>query len=88
MRTAIIIAGGLVMLALFLLAARWLGDGNTKTLVLAAQIFIPVWAALAGINMWIGVSQAGYSVAEELPILLLIIAPPAAAAAFAWWKFS
>jgi len=88
MRTAIIITAGFVILGLFLLAARWIGGGNTKAMVLAAQVFIPMWAAFAGLNMWIGVSQAGYSVAEELPILLLIIAPPAAAAAFAWWKFS
>ena len=88
MRTAIIIIGGFVLLGIFLLAARWLGGGNAKTMVLAAQAFIPAWVALAGINMWIGVSQAGYSVGEELPILLLIVAPPAAAAAFAWWKYS
>ncbi len=88
MRTAIIIAGGFALLGLFLLAARWMGGGNAKAMVLATQVFIPVWVALAGVNMWIGVSQAGYSVAEELPILLLIVAPPAAAAAFAWWKLS
>lgn len=44
--------------------------------------------AAACINMWIGVAQAGYSVAEELPILSPIFAPPAVAAAFVWWKFS
>lgn len=88
MRTAIIIAGGFVLLGLFLLAARWMGGGNARAMVLAAQAFIPVWVALAGVNLWIGVSRAGYPVTEELPILLLIIAPPAAAAAFAWWKFS
>ena len=88
MRTAIIIAGGFLLLGAFLLVARWLGGADTKTLVVAAQVFIPIWLAAAGINMWIGVSQAGYSVAEELPILLLIFAPPAATAAFVWWKFS
>jgi hypothetical protein len=38
--------------------------------------------------MWIGVSRAGYSVAEELPIFLLIFALPAAGAGLAWWKLS
>jgi len=33
-------------------------------------------------------TDAGYSVAEELPIFLVIFALPAAAAAFVWWKFS
>jgi hypothetical protein len=88
MRTAIIIVGGFVLLGIFLLVGRWLGGASTKTMVIAAQVFIPIWLAAAGINMWIGVSQAGYSVAEELPILLLIFAPPAAAAAFVWWKFA
>jgi hypothetical protein len=87
-RTAAIIAAGFVLLGLFLLVARWIDGADTKTTVVAAQVFIPVWLAAAGINMWIGVSQAGYSVAEELPILLLIFAPPAAAAAFVWWNFS
>lgn len=54
----------------------------------AARIFIPIWFAAALINMWIGVSRAGYSVAEELPILLVIFAVPAAVALFVWWKLS
>jgi hypothetical protein len=57
-------------------------------MVTATQIFIPVWLAAALINMWIGVSRAGYSVAEELPIFLAIFAIPAVVAAFVWWKFS
>jgi hypothetical protein len=38
--------------------------------------------------MWIGVSRAGYTVLEELPIFLLIFALPAALSAYAWWKFA
>jgi hypothetical protein len=82
-----VIFGGIALLALGLLAGRFLG-GGTRNLVLAAQIFIPVWLALAGLNMYIGVTRAGYSVSEELPIFLLIFALPAALAAVAWWKFS
>ncbi len=88
MRTAIIILGGFALLGIMLLAGRWLGGDSGKALVIAAQIFIPVWFAAAGFNMWIGVSQAGYSFMEELPIFLVIFGLPAAAAAFAWWKFS
>jgi hypothetical protein len=36
--------------------------------------------------MWIGVSKAGYSVAEELPILALLFAVPAAAAVLVRWQ--
>jgi len=88
MRTAIIILGGFVLLGLCVLVGRWLGGDNTKAMVVAVQVFIPIWLAAAGINMWIGVSQAGYSVAEELPIFLMIFALPAVPAAFVWWKFS
>jgi hypothetical protein len=71
MRTMIIILGGLALLGLALLTARWIGGTGTAPPVTAAK----------------GVAPAGYSVAEELPIFLLIFAVPAAAAGFAWWKF-
>jgi len=89
MRTALIILGGFVLLAVFVLAARLAGgEAADKATVIAAQVFIPVWLALAGVNMWVGVTKAGFTVAQELPILLLIFALPAAAAAFIWWHYS
>ena len=88
MRTAVIILGGFLLLGLCLLAGRWLGGSSGAALDTAARIFIPIWLAAAGLNMWVGVAKAGYSVAEELPIFLLIFALPAAAAGFVWWKFS
>jgi hypothetical protein len=86
MRTILIILGGLVLLGLFLFGGRWIGGAGT--MVTAAKVFIPIWLAAALYNMWVGVSQAGYSVAEELPIFLLIFAVPAIVAAFVWWKYS
>jgi len=87
MRTAVIILGGFVLLGLCLLAGRLIG-GSSAMMVLAAKIFIPIWLALAAYNMYVGVSQAGYSVAEELPILAVIFAIPAAVAGLIWWKFT
>jgi hypothetical protein len=87
MRTVIITLGGLVLLGLSGLVGWWFG-GGTQSMVTATQIFIPVWLVAALINMWIGVSRAGYSVAEEFPIFLVIFAIPAVVAAFVWWKFS
>jgi hypothetical protein len=84
MRTAIIIVGGVLLFGIFALVARFVG--GTQAIGMAAKIFIPVWLVAALINMWIGVSRAGYSIAEELPIFLLIFAIPAAVAAFTWWK--
>jgi hypothetical protein len=57
-------------------------------MVTAVKVFIAVWVLTAGINMWIGVSRAGYSIAEELPIFCIIFLVPAAVAIFIWWKFS
>ena len=88
MRSVMIIVGGLLLLGLFVLVSRWLGGGNSPSMVTAARVFLPVWLVLALVNMWIGVSRAGYSVTEELPIFLAIFAIPGIAAAFIWWKFS
>jgi hypothetical protein len=86
MRTIIIIVTGFVLLGVCVLAARMFGDVS-RPLVMAAQIFIPIWLIAALVNMWAGVASAGYSVAEEFPIFLLIFAIPAAAAGLVWWKF-
>ena len=86
MRTVIIILAGFIILAAAAFAARQFGGDKVMSLV--ALVFIPLWLAAALINMWIGVTRAGYSVGEELPIMLLIFAPPAALAGFLWWKFS
>ena len=71
-----VILGGLVLLALCVLVGRANG----------AKLFIPLWLVGAGINMWIGVTRAGYSVAEEAPIFLLVFAVPAAVALLVLWR--
>ncbi|MEO8386665.1 MAG: hypothetical protein ABI583_15550 [Betaproteobacteria bacterium] len=53
----------------------------------AVAIGLIVWLVATGANMWIGVSKAGYSVADELPILLLLFAVPVAAAVLVRWRF-
>jgi hypothetical protein len=73
-----VILGGLVLLALCILIGRANG----------AKLFIPLWLLGAGINMWIGVTRAGYSVAEEAPIFLLVFAVPAAMALLVLWRMS
>ena len=83
MHTIMVALGGFLLLGLCLLAGRLM-----KTMPIAALIFIPIWFGAALINLWIGVSRAGYSVAEELPIFLAVFAIPAVVALFIWWKFS
>ncbi|MCO5074488.1 hypothetical protein [Chelatococcus sp. HY11] len=84
---AMVIGGGLVLLALFLLFG-WLWGGNGQALEKAAGMFIPAWLLMSLINMWVGVTRAGYSVREELPILLVVFAIPAAVAGIAIWRLA
>jgi hypothetical protein len=84
-----VIAGGLVLLGLFLLAGRLLSPGTPAAgMATAARWFVPVWLIGAGINMYVGVARAGYSVAEEAPIFLLVFAVPAAVALLLAWGLS
>jgi hypothetical protein len=78
-----VIGGGLILLALGLLLGRWI-DGPTG-LTTAALVFVPLWLVAAGVNMWMGVTKAGYSVADEAPILLVVFAIPAALAVLVLW---
>ncbi|MBR8654622.1 hypothetical protein KDH83_15065 [Achromobacter sp. Marseille-Q0513] len=80
MHMLLTICNGLLVLAVFLLFGRLWG-GDSAALVLAAKLFIPAWLLLSIVNLWIGVSRAGYTVREELPILLLVFGVPAVVAA-------
>jgi len=86
MHTVKVIAAGLVLLAVCLLIGRWVGGPAPAVgLVKAVKVFVPLWLVAAGINMWVGVSKAGYSVADEAPIFLVVFAVPAAAALLVLW---
>ena len=67
MRSAVIIAGGLLLLGLFALVG-WRFGGGSQGIVTATKVFAAVWLLAALVNMWIGVSRAGYSVAEAKTI--------------------
>ena len=82
-----VIAGGFALLAVCPLIARLIsGPSSATALATGAKVFIPVWLLAAAVNMWVGVSKAGYSVAEELPYLLVVFGVPAAVAVLVvWW---
>lgn len=85
MHMLMVIAGGVVLLGVFLLFGKLWGSEATG-IALAAKAFIPVWLLVSIANLWVGVSHAGYSVREELPILLVVFLVPAAVAALVlWW---
>jgi hypothetical protein len=84
MHTIIVIALGLGLLAVCALLGRVLG--GVSGIATAALVFLPLWFIGAGINLYIGVKSAGYTVAEEAPIFALVFALPASVAALLWWK--
>ncbi|HTL49413.1 MAG TPA: hypothetical protein VL219_02040 [Steroidobacteraceae bacterium] len=86
MHTVIVIAGGLGLLALFLVVGRYL-DRSTAAVAHAALWFIVVWLLATGFNLSIGMRR-GYSLAEELPIALLVFGVPAAIAAVIWFRLT
>lgn len=86
MRTLLFLIAGVMLLAAFLLLAKLFSASVTDAPRVALISFVVVWLVISGLNMWIGVTQAGYSMAEELPIFLLIFGVPAIAAALLKWR--
>jgi len=85
MRTAIILGIGFALLAACL-GIGWMTGGAAR-MKSAALVFIAVWFIAAAANMYIGVTRAGYSFMEELPIFLLLFGVPAIAALVLRYKF-
>jgi hypothetical protein len=84
-----VIAGGFVLLALCLVVGRLMGGADQSAVVArAALVFVPIWLVGAGINMWVGVSKAGYSVKEEAQIFLVVFLIPAVVALLIWRRYS
>jgi hypothetical protein len=84
MHTLAVVAAGVAVLLVGLSVGWMLGGG--AGVALAALAFVPLWLVAAGVNMYMGVRRAGYSVADEAPIFALVFAIPAAAALAAWWQ--
>ncbi len=75
MHTLMVIAGGLVLLAAFLVVGKLANKS-----VLASRLFVLPWFLATLANLYAGVAIAGYTVAQELPIQLVVFAVPAIAA--------
>ena len=84
MHTLMVLTGGFVLLAACVLLSRKLGSGYST----GALVFVPLWFAAAALNMWTGVTRAGYTVAEEFPIFLGIFSLPTLVALVLWWRMS
>lgn len=87
MRTALFLLAGLLLLASVFIVAKLFSANYPSSTGWATGAFVVVWLIVTAANMWVGVSKAGYGVAEELPILLLLFGVPAIVAVAIKWKF-
>ena len=81
MHTIKVLGCGFALLGLCLVLARALAVTGFAA---GSKYFIPLWLVAAAINMWVGVSRAGYSIAAEFPIFVVIFGVPAGAAFLVW----
>ena len=86
MRTGLFLLAGFLLLAASFIVAKLFSENYPSATLAATAAFILLWLALTAFNMWTGVLKAGYSVAEELPVLLLLFGVPAVAAIVIKWK--
>jgi hypothetical protein len=87
MRTVLFLVSGFLFMASLLIVAKLFSQYFPSALNWAIGIGLATWLAITAANMWIGVAKAGYSIADELPILLLLFLVPAAAAVLVRWRF-
>ena len=83
MRTASIILSGIVIWAVSILLARRFGKPGGTAVEDTTLAFSTIWLLASATNMWIGITQAGHSLREELPVFALTFGLPAAVAAIA-----
>lgn len=86
MRTSLFLLSGFLLLAASLILGRLFAAHHPGATTVATLLFLLFWLALSVLNLWIGVSRAGYTVAEELPILALIFGLPAITALLLRWR--
>lgn len=87
MRTVTILAAGLLIFAGLFLYSRLFVQHYPHAATWATWGLVAAWLVGTVVNLRVGVVHAGYSVREELPILLLLFAVPSAVALMVRWKF-
>ena len=88
MHTLKVIFGGFLLLGVCLLLGRWIVGAAATVVATTIKYFLVLWLAATLVNMWVGVSKAGYSIKDEAPVALLVFAVPAIVAIVIWWRFS
>ena len=88
MHTLKVIFGGFLLLGVCQLLGRWIGGAAATVVATTIKCFIVLWLAVTLVNMWVGVSKAGYSIKDEAPVALLVFAVPAITSILIWWRTS
>ena len=83
MRTLLFIVGGLFLFGLLVVTTP---RSDRQRVARTCLAFLVLWLVVTLGNLYYGVTKAGYSLGEELPIALLIFLPPAIPAAILWVK--
>ena len=87
MHMLLVIIGGAVLLGVFVLFGKLWGE-DAAGMAVAAKAFVPLWLVVSLVNLWVGVTKAGYTVAQELPILAVVFAVPTALAVVVAWRLA
>ena len=85
MHMLLVITAGLILALVFGLFGHLWGHGRAD-IALGLKYFLPVWVLVALLNLWVGVTKAGYTLAQELPILALVIAVPLGIVGLVIWQ--
>ncbi|MFB2704216.1 hypothetical protein [Marinobacter shengliensis] len=70
MRTLLVIAGGIILWAVIQGLTKLLHQPASNSWI-PTSIFAIIWLMVTSWNVWVGITQAGYTFLEELPIFLL-----------------
>lgn len=86
MRTLFVIVGGILLWAVITGLTKFFHNQASSSWA-PEGIFATAWLAITSWNVWVGVTQAGYTFLEEIPIFLLTYLLPIAIAVFVKRKF-
>lgn len=84
MHTVMVLLGGALLLAACLYVSR----RASGRIAAGSLAFVPLWFVVTAVNMWVGVTRAGYTVAQEFPIFLGLFGVPTFIALVIWWRTS
>ncbi|MDM0071625.1 hypothetical protein [Variovorax sp. J31P207] len=84
MRTTILLAAAALLLASLHGVVRLLHLSSA----LASVVFLFLWLAASTFNMWFGMVEAGYTLAQEWPVFMVLFGLPAICALLLQWRLA